>query len=34
MEYFRFALLCWKAYNGDIEAGLEVIKILRGKLNV
>lgn len=34
MKYLRFAQLCWKAYNGDIAAGLEVIEILRGRLGV
>jgi len=34
MKYFRFARLCWQAYNGDISAGLEVIAILREKLDV
>jgi hypothetical protein len=31
MKYLRFAQLCWKAYNGDVRAGLEVISILRSK---
>jgi hypothetical protein len=31
MKYLKFAQLCWKAYNGDINAGLEVLGILREK---
>jgi hypothetical protein len=27
-----FVLLCWRAYNGDVEAGLEAIRILRRKV--
>jgi len=34
MAYLRFAHLCWKAYNGDVAAGLEVISILRARLGV
>lgn len=34
MKYLRFAQLCWKAYNGDVSAGLEVISILRTRLGV
>lgn len=33
MKYLRFALLCWKAYNGDIKSGLEAARILREKLD-
>lgn len=31
MKYLRFAQLCWKAYNGDVSAGLEVLTILRAQ---
>jgi hypothetical protein len=34
MKYLRFARLCWQAYNGDVGAGLEVIRILRERLGV
>jgi hypothetical protein len=34
MKYLSFAHLCWKAYNGDIGAGLQVIAILRDRLGV
>lgn len=34
MKYIKFARLCWKAYNGDVNAGLQVIAILREKLGV
>jgi hypothetical protein len=34
MKYIKFAHLCWKAYNGDIGAALEVLRILRERLGV
>lgn len=34
MKYLGFVHLCWKAYNGDIEAGLEVIATLRERLGL
>ena len=34
MKYLRFAQLCWKAYNGDIDAGLQVVAILRDRLGM
>lgn len=29
MKYLKFAQLCWRAYNGDPQAALEVLKILQ-----
>lgn len=34
MKYVRFLRLCWQAYNGDVRAGVEVITILRRRLNI
>ena len=34
MKYLAFAQLCWKAYNGDYKAALEVVSILRDKAGV
>jgi len=34
LEYLRFLHLCWKAYNGDVGAALEVIRVLREKFGL
>ena len=32
MKYVTFLMLCWKAYNGDPKAALEVIGVLKDKV--
>jgi hypothetical protein len=34
VKYLAFVALCWKAYNGDYRAALEVLSILRDKTGV
>lgn len=34
MKYIQFMQLCWKAYNGDPKAAIEVLKILAAKAKV
>lgn len=31
MKYLRFIRLCYRAYSGDVAAGLEVLAILRAQ---
>ena len=32
MKYIAFLRLCWRAYNGDIGAAIEVAKILKERV--
>lgn len=32
MDQIKFLMLCYKAYRGDIPAGIEAYKILRSKV--
>ena len=34
MKYLKFAQLCWQAYNGNPQAAMQVIEILRGRFGI